>query len=193
MKINYVFTNFLVEDQLDLDLSKLKIFCCNEKKSDAGRNISNYGGWQSKNIEIVGELMPMVDAINCMLKKICKHSGLNDNVKIDNLWININQKSNFNTPHIHAESLFSGVFYVSAPDRCGNIVFKNPNPLHSCFISSKDITNYNDFNAGTWFYEPKPNMILIFPSWVEHYVMPNESDEDRISISFNASISEDVI
>jgi uncharacterized protein (TIGR02466 family) len=36
-----------------------------------------------------------------------------------------------------------------------------------------------------WEISPKENNIVLFPSWLEHYVSDNESDEDRISISFN--------
>lgn len=191
MTFNYIFTNFIIEENLDIDLDKLKIFCYNQRKVNLGREISNYGGWQSKDLLITEEILPLMQSVDTILKNIHRHVGITENIKLDNMWININQKSNFNTSHIHAGSLFSGVFYVSTPKNCGKIVFKNPNPLHTCFISAEDITTYNDFNSSKWSYEPKPNMILIFPSWTEHYVMPNESNEDRISISFNASINKD--
>ena len=32
---------------------------------------------------------------------------------------------------------------------------------------------------------PKEGMILIFPSYLRHWVYPNEEDEDRISMAFN--------
>ena len=33
---------------------------------------------------------------------------------------------------------------------------------------------------------PKSNMLLIFPSWLEHRVEANLKNDSRISISFNA-------
>ena len=35
------------------------------------------------------------------------------------------------------------------------------------------------------------NMIYMFPSWIEHYVEPNRSDEDRISMAFNIGVKND--
>jgi hypothetical protein len=39
-----------------------------------------------------------------------------------------------------------------------------------------------------YFQRPEESKIIIFPSWMSHYVEPNENLEDRISISFNTSI-----
>ena len=36
-------------------------------------------------------------------------------------------------------------------------------------------------------YFPVDNDLVIFPSFVEHDVLPNQSNEDRISLSFNTS------
>ena len=35
-----------------------------------------------------------------------------------------------------------------------------------------------------WGFEPKENELFIFPSWLDHMVSQNLSNEDRISISF---------
>ena len=35
-------------------------------------------------------------------------------------------------------------------------------------------------------------MLLYFPCWLEHEVEPNNTDEDRISISFNLIRKKDV-
>jgi uncharacterized protein (TIGR02466 family) len=37
-------------------------------------------------------------------------------------------------------------------------------------------------------FNPLEGRMLIFPSYLAHQVEPNESDEDRISVSFNLSI-----
>ena len=43
---------------------------------------------------------------------------------------------------------------------------------------------YNDANTYHWF-TPVPNTLIMFPAWLEHDVEPNQSQEERISISFN--------
>jgi uncharacterized protein (TIGR02466 family) len=34
-------------------------------------------------------------------------------------------------------------------------------------------------------WEPKENTLIFFPSWLQHEVQINNSDEDRVIISFN--------
>ena len=45
--------------------------------------------------------------------------------------------------------------------------------------------------APNWTVDPMPNLLLIFPSWVEHKVEINLSDNPRISMSFDASLVTD--
>ena len=33
---------------------------------------------------------------------------------------------------------------------------------------------------------PDAGLLVLFPSWMEHFVEPHDNDEPRISISFNA-------
>ena len=41
-----------------------------------------------------------------------------------------------------------------------------------------------DFNYGNSTFPAKTGRLLLFPSWLEHYTNPNQTDE-RITISFN--------
>jgi len=36
--------------------------------------------------------------------------------------------------------------------------------------------------------QPQNLLLLLFPSWLEHYVEQNMSDESRISLSFNIGV-----
>jgi uncharacterized protein (TIGR02466 family) len=47
------------------------------------------------------------------------------------------------------------------------------------------IDQENDFTAGELDMRPEEGRMYIFPSWLEHGVESNESDQDRISIAFN--------
>jgi uncharacterized protein (TIGR02466 family) len=46
-----------------------------------------------------------------------------------------------------------------------------------------------DKSLGTVHYAPQPGRLVIFPSWIQHYVQPNLSDQDRISISFDVQLT----
>ena len=108
--------------------------------------------------------------------------------KVLSYWINVNRKSNFNKPHAHVDSPihFSGIWYLKAPKDCGNLVFLNPD-------KSLEVNNAFDFFDHSFAYAdytiiPEDNKLIIFPSNVTHYVEPNKSIEERISVAFNIGL-----
>jgi uncharacterized protein (TIGR02466 family) len=116
--------------------------------------------------------------------------GFKDDVKIylNNLWININQKSSFNRPHVHPGSTLSGTYYVDCDTNSGNLVFKHPSMGHQYSIKDGAIDEFTEYNAAHWSVSPEIGKLIIFPSWLEHYVEPNVSERERISIAFNIEI-----
>ena len=85
----------------------------------------------------------------------------------------------------------AGVYYVKVPENSGRLVFENPIQQHDFVMKSNMIKEFNLVNAGYWCAEPKENDLIMFPSWLKHYVEPSESDEERISIAFNLEIGKD--
>ena len=51
------------------------------------------------------------------------------------------------------------------------------------------IEENNFFNSMTWEVTPEEGKLMIWPSWLLHYVKPNLSDDTRISIAFNTTVS----
>jgi len=108
-------------------------------------------------------------------------------------WINVNQKGNFNPPHVHPGYDYSGCYYVTFPENSGLIHFLDPRPQHR-FASpepkSTEGKNWyssdNVYDSSFFTYQIKEGKVIIFPSWLTHYVDPNPTDLLRISIPFNA-------
>ena len=189
-----------------LDIFKFQLYCeklnfvtdslsnlCFElqnKNKDYGRISSNLGGWQSD------DLFDAYTIISNLRKLIYNHIDiysknfkLNKKLKLDNLWININGYKDLNLPHIHPNSILSGVFYVKVPKNSGKIRFENPclDLMESVYQNS--IIEYNSINSATWSLEPDENLLILFPSFLKHSVLPNmNKKEKRISISFNTGI-----
>ena len=44
---------------------------------------------------------------------------------------------------------------------------------------------YNEYTSDIWNIIPEEGKLVLFPSWLEHEVDQNLSQEKRISISFN--------
>tara|TARA_R110002020_G_scaffold75520_7_gene192156 strand:- start:705 stop:1355 length:651 start_codon:yes stop_codon:yes gene_type:complete len=108
-------------------------------------------------------------------------------------WLNVNQKGNFNPPHTHPGNDYSGCYYVTFPEDSGFIHFLDPRSQHR-FASpnpkNKENQNWyssdNVYDSSFFTYEIKEGKVIIFPSWLTHYVDPNPTDSLRVSVPFNA-------
>jgi uncharacterized protein (TIGR02466 family) len=190
MLITNIFSSFIAYEQMTLDLERLKTYCYNLQSVSTGRILSNYGGWQSEDLPLdATNTAEFRDRVTDKISEVLKNLGLTKEFVISNYWININGKGDFNRPHRHGFSTISGVFYVSAPPNSGKLVLRNPNHAHGFCIDEKIVTDWNQFNSFTWEIEPEPNKLLLWPAWVDHYTLPNNSDESRISIAFNVLVS----
>ena len=143
---------------------------------------SNRGGWQSELLPPTGELEPLSVEISEFCKSI--NLGINE-IVIPQMWINVNKKNDWNAIHSHGQYNISGTYYVKVPKDSGQIVFRDPRPAA--------ITNnfmVNRFDKGE-FRKVKPieGLLILFPSYLEHFVEPSNADEDRISISFDVVIT----
>tara|TARA_R100001443_G_scaffold11033_1_gene20676 strand:+ start:741 stop:1265 length:525 start_codon:yes stop_codon:yes gene_type:complete len=95
-----------------------------------------------------------------------------ENVVVDNYWGHIHEKNMSTKLHDHPNCFASGVVYISVPKGSGSIVFK-PNI---------DSSNKDRFLTS---FPPKRGRYYVFPNYLDHYVTRNNSDEMRISLSFN--------
>lgn len=105
------------------------------------------------------------------------------NITISNMWATIYPKGSYVPEHIHNNSLFSGVYYAKAEPFCGNLVFKDPSYVAKS-MSSK-ISNKFPTVPTIHTQEVESGLMTLFPSWLPHMSQPNESDSDRIIVSFN--------
>ena len=147
--------------------------------------------------------------------KIANFMGVTKEVsspKVSCFWGNINKEKEFNPPHLHPGSDLSGVYYVKVPSSkeftedqdipAGKICFHDTRlekcistPVYEEHLGYLDLANYS-FTKGNkhnpWLdnvakFKPQEGLMIIFPSWLLHYVEPNLCKEDRIAISFNIS------
>jgi uncharacterized protein (TIGR02466 family) len=192
MNLEPIFITPMFHDFLNLDINELEEYAYRLHGQSEGRQKSNRLGWQSNDIQYDEEVAPLIAAINERLQDVHQYIGLTADKQliIDNMWVNINSKYSYNRSHIHAKSVFSGTYYVKVPDNSGNLNFKNPSQLQRLFINEIDhhITALNNFTAQNWIVQPHVDMMVLFPSWLEHDVDQNLSNDLRISIAFNTAI-----
>ena len=142
---------------------------------------SNVGGWQSKIQNNKPELNPLIDHID----NFCKNINLGiQQLDIPEIWINVNKQHDWNTIHQHGGHTFSGVYYIKTPKNCGRLAFRDPRP--GAIANSFLVDKYD--NGELRYVNITEGLFLLFPSYLEHFVEPNNSKEERISISFNIDI-----
>ena len=167
--------------------SDLKEFCYKIQSIDKGRNKSNVNGWQSSDLDKSQEyIKPLISHITKETNTYAKNYFSNPSFKLDNMWVNINPTHSYNRQHTHPGSMFSGVYYIQTPKNCGNIYFERPQmDLEESFDWKYNKGTFNSLNSLEWWMPSTKHICYIFPSYMRHYVEPNRSDIDRISISFN--------
>jgi uncharacterized protein (TIGR02466 family) len=154
-------------------------------KESGGKTVSNRNGWQSdNNLWDNPTFKPLLDksseVIKTIIKDICQECP---DFLIRSMWGNINPKGGFNFSHVHPTGWLSAVYYVSIPEGCPGITFEDPRPAkhmdfqHSCLVNDL----YHE-------HKPKDGQLVLFPSWLPHFVNINDSDHSRMSISFNVEL-----
>lgn len=116
----------------------------------------------------------------------------NKKYKITNMWINLNKPQGYNVAHTHPDSDLSGVFWINIPKNSGVLRFESPNHFtqyRAIHNSNEEIKNSLNYYHDFWL-EPSEGKIIIFSSDIKHFVETNESEEERISISFNISLTD---
>ena len=108
-----------------------------------------------------------------------------DEIEITDMWANVLKQHETHQPHTHSNNFLSGVFYLDADETTSGITFQDPRPGASVILPRKKIDNNN---TNLLHYKAKTNRIIIFPSWLVHWVPTNLSTSNRISISWNIQI-----
>lgn len=168
----------------NIDNTALKHFAYERKKNDIGRVVSNFAGYQSSDI-LPGdhpEIDNLVDTLNKRLSFCAKQVGIGD-VQLYNIWLNINPPGAYNHLHNHVGAVFSGVYYVDASDKQGNIQFERNDGAEYHIPEYVEKETYYTSTRAT--YACKTNALYVFPGWMKHSVQANQTHSDRISISFN--------
>lgn len=188
MNLQPIFCSFLVADNLDLGID-LESHCYEIVKNENLRRNDSITQSSFLNLEDK-KFEPLILEVEKRFNVLHTELGLSNSVDqiVSEYWININLNEKISFPHSHPNRVFSAVYYVKAEKGCGDLVFMNPNKVVCQNISDDCIKDYNFFNATHWKITPEKNLLVIFPSWLEHYVMSNNSGSDRISIAFNSKM-----
>ncbi|MCB2064753.1 MAG: hypothetical protein KDE25_15185 [Novosphingobium sp.] len=166
------------------------------QQEDGGMTRSNVSGWHSS-----GNIFKRTDPA---IEKACKHfieackptleryftkEQLN-NARLDlEGWANINPPHGYNQMHTHDTFDLSGVYFVKIPqtssEASGALQFLNPSYRYGPYSKL-----FHAMNPPKFTFRPKEGTLLVFPATMPHWVLPNDEDEDRITLAFNLRMKE---
>ena len=180
------FPTLIYAEDLKLDTNEMAKNIIQWSKEDKGVKKTNVNGWHSQtDMHEKPEYKPLVDELFRMVHQVFNEEFLDKRAVLGNMWANINYQGGYNKPHVHPNALFSGVYYVKTPPNCGNLICQDPRPgIQTCMPTRKKV----EIPKYLWrdvHLQPQENRAIMFPSWLWHSVEPNQSNDIRISVSFN--------
>jgi len=163
------------------------------RADSGGVTKSNRGGWHSKG-NLFDRETPCIRQLRALAQEAVHDATRKVGAKVapEALrlklfgWMNVNPAGGFNAPHTHPGAHWSGVYYVSQPEteegNSGMIGFLDPRT---------DLPNWRLLKAPAFKLKhklrPMPGDMILFPAYLVHWVYPNETEEERVTIAFNAT------
>ena len=178
---------------------RLREIVLEKEREEGGVKVSNAGNaWQSTP-ELMNWQYPEIEQLRAwietgVLELIHVTNGLRENEfnAAVNLWAwaNVTRRGGFNRSHSHPQSHWSGCYYVdvgiSDPDAEDSGHFEFLDPRTGVEMMHMP---HNPFGSSILF-QPEPGMMIIFPSWVRHAVLPFAGEGERITIAFNMAFND---
>lgn len=106
-------------------------------------------------------------------------------------WVNVNPDGGYNVPHDHPGAFWSAAYYVYVPparegtvDGAIEFIDCRSAPPGQGLVQSP-------YHRGLITMRPTAGTLVVFPSTLKHWVHPNRSEEERVTIAINAKIAMD--
>ena len=111
-------------------------------------------------------------------------------INIPECWYHITNNKGYHEFHQHNGFSWSGIFYLQTSE-CD---YENgANNFYDTFRPKVKGDVGALYTASDVFsMKPEEGYLLLFPSWIYHSAVPYEGEEDRIIISFNASVEPNI-
>jgi uncharacterized protein (TIGR02466 family) len=168
------------------------------EQSSPSHDHANFGGWHSAGdlLEWPGEpiatlraritesLQAMVQASTQLPESQARSTPPRGSFRVS-AWANVARSGNYHRMHNHPANAWSGVYYVTATGSddslAGVLEFYDPRPF------TEMVDTPGSPYGQRMLIRPVPGLLVLFPSWLYHFVHPSATDTPRISIAFNAA------
>ena len=167
------------------DMNKLLDYTSNIEYEQTPGNLKSIDHYILDHNELSDLKKFCVKSVAEYLDEVC---GFNDEVEIQQSWINVNGTGQHHPEHFHPNSLISGVFFLKSDESKNSpLVFKSE--LHksnfSVALPTKDSNTFRPCIAASVMFPSITGTLLLFSSTITHQVPVNKSNTPRVSLSFN--------
>ena len=174
---------FLIEDFYNSDTTAMKKYI-----SDLWVNRDYDDRWQTKSADLHNqkefkEFAELVISTSKEILNMLKYDV--EDVVITDMWATVLKSEEHHPAHTHSNNFLSGVYYLHS-DQGASIMFHDPRPAAGVIVPRMKESTIA--NANLLSYTSKQNRAIFFPSWLPHYVKPNKSTNNRISIAWNVQL-----
>jgi uncharacterized protein (TIGR02466 family) len=159
------------------------------RETTQGKNYSN-NSWQSQDKFSEHEsFIPLKKLLQDNITPIQEEIFKRYSIELANMWFNSQELGMWNKLHSHGVFGLSGVYYLKVPEGSGKIVFER-NLLEKNVIDNVWGLCDSSFEPSVTTVEvqPKEGDLIIFPSWIGHWVDRSKSIDTRISVAFNLTL-----
>lgn len=197
--------NQIIVKNIDEEMSEY------QPKTEERTFTKNECGWQSKlGLENHYEsFQKLAGAITSCIGPVLVESGIKveyaQKLKARNLWANVLfGAGGFSEPHIHGSgtTLWSGVYYPKSDHEdldnfdsndfikgstfpgSGHLVLRDPAFVNKSLIKIRGNLKNGQYYGASITVIPRESLLVMFPTWLEHYVQPTTDNNKRYSISF---------
>jgi uncharacterized protein (TIGR02466 family) len=179
---NIIFWNFVWSGFPEVDRDTLTKAVYDLRDTTKGITVSNRGGWHSavqNPPTCIPEFREIEYTIRAFAEAAIREDGLSVGIKDLYWWVNINGSGAYNRPHNHPKTDLSAVYYLKCSRNAGDLVLARTD----CGTYGNLFNNLPD--GREFVVTPEEGKLVLFPGHLWHWVEPNPSNEDRISITFN--------
>ena len=106
-------------------------------------------------------------------------------------WLLVHNKGDYSPEHYHCNSWLSGIYYHKVNRDSGDLVLiKNPPYAwtDSSMYPVSELEEFNNITGNTFVITPQSGDLFLFPSHLPHQSFANNTDCDRICVSFNYTL-----
>jgi uncharacterized protein (TIGR02466 family) len=106
-------------------------------------------------------------------------------------WFHVTRAGGYFGLHNHPMASWSGVYCVSPgdddPERpdSGQLCFSNPNQIAYMYVDPANNHMRAPYTMNGKTYRLRAGQLVLFPSWVNHEVLPYRGQSERITVAFN--------